>query len=271
MTTSPTSRPPRMPATDTVARQHPRGLTLIEILIAVGIVIALSAIALPIASWSFRLRPLDSARDGVESVVLQARALARIEGRPVEVRLTGRRLEARWFDARSASFDGTDDARAADIAAPTEPEAEPLDDRRIGMSWARRLLPEEIEGRTLEEHLLLIEDQDPFGLDIPFEESTGFDPEALEPDPLRIGVLLADGGALALDPVVLIDATGAGLLMEIDPWTGRPLFEPAPVATFEDLDQSEDETPEPERERSPSPQDDVSSDPATANSPDATS
>ena len=28
---------------------------------------------------------------------------------------------------------------------------------------------------------------------------------------------------------------GAGLLLEIDPWTGRPLFEPAPLAEQDDV------------------------------------
>jgi len=256
-----------MPAAEACARTHPRGLTLIEILIAVGIVIALSAIVLPIASWSFRLRPLDSARDGVESVILQARAHARIEGRPVEVRLLGRRLEARWFDAGTASSSGSDDGRMIAGDDAFDSDLESSFDQRIGMSWARRLLPEGIECRTLEEHRALLEDRDLLGLEgieLPVDESPDFDPDALAPDPLPLAVLLADGGALALDPVVLLDPAGAGLLVEIDPWTGRPLFEPAPVAPTEDPGDPEDSFPEAERDPAPTPGEVGAPDPGSA-------
>lgn len=226
-----------MAAADSVTRAPARGLTLIEILIAVGIVVALSAIVLPIASWSFRLRPLEGARDGIESVVLQARAHARIEGRPVEVRLLDGRLEARWFDVTSASTG--DDPDGFDQSAPEEGggEFDAVDDSMIPMTWARRALPEGIEFLPLDEHMERLESRDAFGfesIDDGIEASGGFDPSVLDPIPLRLAVLLPDGGALVLEPVVLLDSEGVGLLMEIDPWTGRPLFEPAPVGEIEE-------------------------------------
>ena len=134
-----------MAAADSHARVHARGLTLIEILIAVGIVVALSAIVLPIASWSFRLRPLEGARDGIESVVLQARAHARIEGRAIEVRLLDGRLEARWFDATSEPTGDDPYGFGGDTPEEGTGEFDEFDDSMIPMTWARRVLPEEIE------------------------------------------------------------------------------------------------------------------------------
>ena len=88
-----------MAPVDPIQRAHSRGLTLFEVLIALGIVLALSAVVLPVGVWALRLGSLESARDGVEAVMLQARASARLEGRPIQVHVRGSRIEARWFDA----------------------------------------------------------------------------------------------------------------------------------------------------------------------------
>lgn len=237
----------RMAAADSVTRVHARGLTLIEILIAVGIVVALSAIVLPIASWSFRLRPLEGARDGIESVVLQARAHARLEGRAIEVRLLDGRLESRWFDVASEPVNDDPIGSGADIVDDEADRFDEFDDSMIPMTWARRALPEEIEFLPLEEHMDRLESRDAFGfesIDDGIEGSDAFDASFLEPTPLRLAVLLPDGGALVLEPVVLLDSEGAGLLLEIDPWTGRPLFEAAPVAEPDEVPDEDEDTDE---------------------------
>ena len=103
-----------------------------------------------------------------------------------------------------------------------------------------------------------IESRDVFGFesfDDGFEGADGFDPPALDPIPLRLAVLLPDGGALVLEPVVLLDAEGVGLLMEIDPWTGRPLFEPAPVEEIEEMPEEDDEDELDDREDAAEPDD----------------
>ena len=45
-----------------------RGLTLIEILVALGIVVALAALVLPTLSWMSRFRPLDTACEDVQAL-----------------------------------------------------------------------------------------------------------------------------------------------------------------------------------------------------------
>ena len=108
-------------------RAEPRGLTLLELLISIAIVIGIGAIALPYTFQAFERRESAAAIDHLAMQVLLARALAREDGVPLALMVdsTGRRLEVRTIDPR----------------APLEPlpaEAPPM------ASWRRLLLPEGI-------------------------------------------------------------------------------------------------------------------------------
>lgn len=79
-----------------------RGFSLVEILIVIGIVIAIAAVALPWSLGWLGSRELDDAGDRIAMQMLMARAAAREEGRAVEVVASDtdgqRSIEARWID-----------------------------------------------------------------------------------------------------------------------------------------------------------------------------
>ncbi len=83
------------------ARTAQRGFSLLEILIGLGIVIAVAAIAVPWTMGWLGTRELDNAEDGLTMQMMMARAAAREEGRPVEVvaEYDGKasRVNARWM------------------------------------------------------------------------------------------------------------------------------------------------------------------------------
>ena len=233
-----------MAAVDPVQRTRSRGLTLFEVLIALGIILALSAIVLPIASWSLRLGSLESARDGVEAVLLQSRASARLEGRAIEVLARDGRIEARWFDPAN----GLPETNAIEVddftsLAATLEESVDSDELLIGDPWARRRLPVDITLLDLDDYLSSLEDSDVFGSpvgDLMPDEfvSTG---DAY----LRLGVFLPNGGALVGQTLVLVGSGGTAIQISVDPWTARPVIEPV-IARDPDAFDETDETDETE-------------------------
>jgi len=91
-----------MPTVSRPSSLRRRGLSLVEILVAIGIVIAIAAIALPWTLGWLGSRELDDAGDRIAMQMLMARAAAREEGRAVEVVASDtdgqRSIEARWID-----------------------------------------------------------------------------------------------------------------------------------------------------------------------------
>ena len=110
-----------------------RGLTLIEILVALGIVVALAALVLPTLSWMSRFRPLDTASEDVRALYLRARAHAAVNGRPVQITLSRFDLEADWFEVETLSSDGsmTPMSRVTLMPMSRRPSAFPL------ATWSR--------------------------------------------------------------------------------------------------------------------------------------
>ena len=255
MTTSPILRILRMAATEPIRRPRARALTLIEVLIALGIVLALSVVVLPLSSWAFSLRALESARDGMEAIILQSRAHARLSARAVEVRVVGNRLEARFFDP---AIDFTDAPEERDSISAIESFDETgIDERTITDPWARRRLPMEVEAVSWEDYLLLREQAD--GL-----ESAWMDPFQGQDDiSMRIAVLLPDGGALVGEPIILLGPDGGALRINVDSWTGRPRIDvpPEEILDLPDEDEEEEEeTPAPEERAEPEPRADDTGD-----------
>ncbi len=233
-----------MAAVDPVQRTRSRGLTLFEVLIALGIILALSAIVLPIASWSLRLGSLESARDGVEAVLLQSRASARLEGRAIEVLARDGRIEARWFDAANGLPETnaieTDDFTSLEA---TLEESEDADELLIGDPWARRRLPADITVLDLDDYRSRLEESDMFDdsvgdamLDEFVSTGTSY---------LRLGVFLPDGGALVGQTMVLVGSDGTATQVSVDPWTARPVIGPV-IAMDPDAFDETDETDEEE-------------------------
>ena len=85
----------------------PRGLTLLELLIALTLLLALGAIALPAMMSRLGERAFDTAADLTINHLLLARAYAQAERSPVEVIYDPSRphLEARLFEPGVSALD----------------------------------------------------------------------------------------------------------------------------------------------------------------------
>jgi type II secretory pathway pseudopilin PulG len=217
-----------------VADRGPRaaGFTILELLVVIGIVLTIGAVALP-----FTLREIDRRQeaetiDRLGLLVRFARAEARGSGVPVvvEVDATGTRIEARTLDPRD------DDGLAAVLADTTE-AAESVA-QAIAGTWSRVELPDglrcvpepdfgELDGESAFD--------DP-GLDALLDAT----PRMLDeigpdvwPDVTRLAMFLPDGTAIATRVFGL--ATDRGWRRcDIDPYGGR-LFVQDPM-TSGDLD-----------------------------------
>lgn len=107
-----------------------RGVSLIELLVGIGIVLAVAAVVIPWTAGWLGGRELDHAEDGLAMQMVMARAAAREEGRPVEVVAerdgAGSRVKARWM-----SHDDEDADRS-----------EAVGNGSIDASWASMRLPQ---------------------------------------------------------------------------------------------------------------------------------
>lgn len=202
-----------------------RGLTLIEVLVALGLVLALAALVLPLTTWMSRLGGLESTRDDIEAILLQARATARFDGRPVEVRLEGDRLLARWFDPAAEIDTLTFEFPEGVEPPPLEEATWAAEPDVLPEPWARRRLAPGIEATDLETHRAALENEN---IDPSFPAEDPLTPDEAAPSH-RLAVMLPDGGALVAPPLVFSDGEGAAFMLEVDPWTARPRLGPVPV------------------------------------------
>jgi prepilin-type N-terminal cleavage/methylation domain-containing protein len=175
-----------------------RGLTLIEVLICIGIVATLLAIALPIGLRTLEEGEVASAEEEVAAELLKARVRAQEGRRPVEVVFEGNppQLVVRWFDP--AILGERDGGR-------TDAEASPSDGRRqTTLAGSFRVVPmTDVEAE----------------MGLPATESlerSEFD------DSLRVAVFLPDGTLRFAAPFLLLHDNGMRSSISVDPWTGHP-------------------------------------------------
>lgn len=125
-----------------ISRRARRGVSLLEMLVAIGVVIAVAAVVIPWSAGWLGGRELDNAEDNLAMQMVMARAAAREEGRPVEVvadRAGGAsRVRARWMsgddDGRDGGFERSGRPDGADaFSSVTQPW--------ITASWANMSLP----------------------------------------------------------------------------------------------------------------------------------
>ncbi|MFB3137874.1 MAG: hypothetical protein ACE10B_01465, partial [Phycisphaerales bacterium] len=124
-----------------------RGLTLLELLLAIGLLLAMAALALPTVLKGFGERAFESSAEVARNQLLLGRAHAQAAGQPVEVTYYSppSRIEARLFRAglRGIEQGQPQAARSADVGLSDPPsfsdeesDPEPL----IPEGWASRLL-----------------------------------------------------------------------------------------------------------------------------------
>ena len=141
----------------TISTRFRRGLSIVELLVAIGVVLAISAIVIPWTAGWLGGRELDNAEDNLTMQMMMARAAAREEGRPIEVVAefdgSSSRVHARWMAsgddagfARSGPRDGDGREFSSDSAAESSiadsSGAEPSGaESSIDASWASVKLP----------------------------------------------------------------------------------------------------------------------------------
>jgi prepilin-type N-terminal cleavage/methylation domain-containing protein len=251
-----------------------RGLTLLELLIALSLLVALGAIAFPAVMRQFDGRAFDAAADVAVNHLLLARAHAQSSRQPVEVIYVPQpaHLEARLFEPALAEVDDIV------IAEPIDPEADDAstafafefdaeDEERLAIAagWAWRALPDgvELSRRPPDEEEMEKEDlYDDLVMEFE-EEMEAWEEASDEPTTFRIAVFLPDGSALIGEDAWLRGADGRIGRLSVNPFTGLPVFERLeevePVVEDEPEEQEEEgleeEAYEAEDELEPAPTD----------------
>ena len=215
-----------------------RGLTLLELLIVLGLLLALGALVFPALMQSLDERAFESSADVVRNQLLLARAHAQTEGEPVEVIYhddppLNSRVEARRFEAGLRAFERGEylEARrhSPDAGDPLRLEYEQADpDVSIPASWAVRRLPDGL--RITDRRPLEVDEEGGLLGSVPEQ---AFEPggDALAGESLderasfRLAVFLPDGSALLGEPFWIKDGDGRLGVFEVNHWTGLPTFD----------------------------------------------
>ncbi len=215
-----------------------RGVTLLELLVVIGLLLALGSLVFPSVLAQFHERAFESSVEVVRNQLLLARAHAQATGEPVEVfyRAVPPSVEARRFPIVGRDLAPAQPARrtpavadgeALDLAPPDEDESAEAE-LMIGEGWAFRELARRV----------WIADQPPSSLeaDLPGAlvatdvEGWNWDgapagrrgERGAEPAWIRLAVFLPDGSALLGDPVWIGDEDGRIRKLLVNPWTGLP-------------------------------------------------
>jgi len=228
--------------------RSPRGLTIIEVLIVIAILIAMASLVMPNVVGRFERRSFESTMQQIGAALLMARAHAQMTGRPVEVvyepgdpdalrpreaQLTARHLDLRDPDvieslrseAQAAASDTPAFAgRPVDDVMPDlrdDPGAPEVDDRAIYEPWANHVLP-----RGVRVQATTPESLEAIASDAPLDDLLGAD---LRDEPrsreevdrrVRLAVFLPDGSLLAGQVGWLVDTDERIARIEVNQWSG---------------------------------------------------
>ena len=205
-----------------------RGFSLLELLLALGLVLAIAAVAAPLTYREFTRNESVAALDRLAMQSVLARVEARQTGLPHELMVdeTGRRLTVRSVDPRNPGM--------------ITPAEDALDNPEFGMdgmllddetpvipaeSWQLLVLPEgmRLEPYAAESERFTFDEIDEgvmeFGMDDLVEDMDPFSA------PARLAMFMPDGSLLGVRPMVMVRAEGRDRIL-LDPWTGRMMLEP---------------------------------------------
>lgn len=207
-----------------------RGVSLIEMLIALALLAAILALVTPPLAERFAERSFEAAQTEVQAHLALARAEAMTTGAPREVRFLPDpgRLVIMPFDPRHRLLaeegpdapgqsirsaggrrltGGSNEDRAAEF--DFDPGADPATS-----SWSRLDLPSGVAFRDEPPG-------EPAGTDSRFAELT----DAALVRSLRVAVFLSDGSVLAGRDLWFTDADGRAVRLIVNPWTGLTRFD----------------------------------------------
>ena len=208
------------------------GLTLIETLIAIVLVVALGALVLPSLLNSIDERAFESAADVTNEQLMMARAHAQATGSPVEVTYhpSTAEVQVRMFTALLPEF-GVRKSPTPSVHGKSLPAFDATDDGAprpenslISESWACRSLS----------HGMRLTSRPPSSAPRPSAASAPVLAASDEVETIadlaggqdiRLAVFMPDGSALLGDPVWLNDDGGRCGMFTINPWSGLPVFQ----------------------------------------------
>jgi type II secretory pathway pseudopilin PulG len=227
-----------------------RGFTILELLVALGILLAAGGIMIPFTLAELERREVVLAEDQLGMLVRFARIEARRTGTPVEVMIDadGRQVEVRRLDPKSpgsvfAGESGREDSDSEFEDVRDLEESNP--DRRVSSRWARRSLPDVAllrpppEAESGREGLRpgdSFDELDPAFSSV--SSSSAF--EQPWPGPTRFAVAFPDGSVVTVTAVVLA-SRGRMRSWKIDPWSGQSTFVPFELPSPESLSEVEDD------------------------------
>lgn len=219
----------------TISRRVRRGVSLVELLIAIGVVLAIAAIVIPWTAGWLGGRELDNAEDNLTMQMMMARAAAREEGRPVQVVVQNEgglsRVKACWLSGGDGAEDGFQRSGRRDESASSS----------INAPWATMQLPHGVRvALGLESASSDVSD----GVSAPSLGDEGDEAGAARGQTLAI--FLPDGTVFFAPVFMLRTDAGSLRAMKVDHATGVPqAVEHAPIpADGDDVERPEFEDPE---------------------------
>jgi type II secretory pathway pseudopilin PulG len=226
-----------------------RGVTLLELLLAIALLLALGGLVLPALFDRLTERAFESSAEIVRSQLLLARAHAQVTGEPIEVRFETdpSRVAARRFDVGLGDLKPGGDAPGEEnltdepFGVTSRDDEEAPETLRIPEPWAERVLA---DGMWIAERSGLA-DQEPGGFGAAGVRAAGDD--RIEGDEtlrtIRLALFMPDGSAVLAEPVWIRDEHGRRGRLTVNHWTGLP--------SFERVMEVVQERPEPEGEQEP--------------------
>jgi type II secretory pathway pseudopilin PulG len=209
-----------------------RGVTLLELLLAIALLLALGALVLPALFDRLAQRAYESSAEIVRSQLLLARAHAQATGEPIEVlfETAAARVAARRFVPGLVAPEP--------LVADQEQSPESLG---VPEPWARR---------DLADGVWITDRGDDPADELPDEPAA---PDTDEiPRSIRLALFMPNGSAVLAEPVWIRDDHGRRGRLTVNLWTGLPSFEPRAAISQEeeepqDLPEVEPE-PQPDQE-----------------------
>lgn len=234
-----------------------RGVTLLEMLLALALVLALSAIALPAMLSLSDAKKLENTAEAIETQLLQARSYAMVEGVGVEVRFesaaglmivseVGAKQERDGKREVDAEF-GEDDNDAP--PSVDRSWAELAIDKIISVSRDKPEAAMSDEGAT--EEVVLAKRPE-------FSDIELAKPSDSEAENTVFVVYLPDGSAPVTQTIWLTHETGKVMRIDIGRWTGIPRVDRQPTLADEpaaEPENEEDTTADEKSERDAQPSD----------------
>ncbi|MFM7135155.1 MAG: Tfp pilus assembly protein FimT/FimU [Planctomycetota bacterium] len=259
------SRPLRRLARRSQRAMRARGLSMVELLVVIGIVLAIGALVLPWSLGWLSGRELDNAEDRLAMQLVLARAAARDEGRPVvvvanpegaecsvEVRFmesgdAARALGPAGSDSRSSmngpgrsgaegaldadedadlAMDDGADSRGSSDGSGRDAAADPAS---VFGTWARLRLPPGISIGPASAQVAA----DPVDA---AEEALALEDSSASEAPQTLAIFLPDGTTIVAPLFMLRSDAGMQRALRVDRVTGRPRASDAPAKRTEPED-----------------------------------